>query len=309
MRTDGDETYDYETKPRYVLSVKATDGHGGERTILVLINLNDVNEPPSFTSDAAFETAENGATVGEVVARDEDSADGITNYTITGGTDRDRFEIANTDELHFKDAPNFEDPKDNGRNNTYIVVVTATGGAGGRALTAQQTITVTVTDVNEPPRFTSGGALRGKENIRFVGRIVAEDVDSDDHVTGYEVTGWADRNRFEIANTNELHFKEDPDWERPTDSDSDNQYLVAVTATSGTGTRERRGQQGITVIVEDDDRAAGQARSTHRIERDGKQSDRDLDRNRPTPGLTSRTTMCDTASAARSPIGRTPVRP
>ena len=44
LRTDGDETYDYETKPRYVLSVKATDGHGRDRTIPVSINLNDVNE-------------------------------------------------------------------------------------------------------------------------------------------------------------------------------------------------------------------------------------------------------------------------
>ena len=38
IRTDRDETYDYETKPRYVLSIKATDGHGGSSTILVLIN-------------------------------------------------------------------------------------------------------------------------------------------------------------------------------------------------------------------------------------------------------------------------------
>ena len=151
LRTKSDQTYNYEAKPRYVLSIKATDGHGGSSTITVLINLNDVNEPPEFTSDAAFETGENGTRVGEVVARDEDSADDITNYTITGGADRDLFEIANTDELHFKDAPNFEDPTDNGRNNQYNVTVTATGGAGGRALTAQQTITVTVEDVDEPP--------------------------------------------------------------------------------------------------------------------------------------------------------------
>ena len=151
LRTKSDQTYDYETKSRYVVDVKATDGHGRERTILVLINLNDVNEPPEFTSDATFETAENGATVGEVAARDEDSADDITGYTLTGGADRDLFGIDSAGALTFKDAPNFEDPTDNGRNNSYIVVVTATGGARGRALTAQQTITVTVTDVNEPP--------------------------------------------------------------------------------------------------------------------------------------------------------------
>ena len=98
-----------------------------------------------------------------MVARDEDSADDITNYTITGGADRDLFEIAGTNQLRFKDAPDFEDPKDSGRNNQYSVVVTATGGAGGRALTAQQTITVSVTDENEPPVFTSDDAFKVDE--------------------------------------------------------------------------------------------------------------------------------------------------
>ena len=54
---------------------------------------------------------------------------------------------------------NFEDPKDaasttpanDANNNQYVVVVTVTSGAGDRALTAQQTITVTVTDAEEPP--------------------------------------------------------------------------------------------------------------------------------------------------------------
>ena len=257
LRTDGDETYDYETKPRYVLSVKATDGHGRDRSIPVLINLNDVNEPPSFTSDAAFETEENNQSIGRVDAEDVDNADRITGYTITGGVDRDLLEIDSGGALTFKDAPNFEDPADNGRNNEYIVVVTATGGTGGRAMTAEQTITVTVTDVNEPPRFTSDNSLQVKENKRFVGRVAAEDVDSDDHITGYEVTGRVDRNRFEITNTNELHLKEDPDFERPADVGSNNQYIVAVTATGGTGTRERRTEQRIFVIVENVDEPPG----------------------------------------------------
>ena len=257
LRTDRDETYDYETKPRYVLNVKATDGHGRDRSIPVLINLNDVNEPPSFTSDATFETEENNRSIGRVDAEDVDNADDITGYTLTGGSDQNRFEINSGGALTFKNAPNFEDPTDNGRNNTYIVVVTATGGAGGRTLTVAQIITVTVTDVNEPPRFTSDNSLQVKENKRFVGRVAAEDVDSDDHVTGYEVTGRVDRNRFEITNTNELHLKEDPDFERPADVGSNNQYIVAVTATGGTGTRERRTEQRITVNVEDDDEPPG----------------------------------------------------
>ncbi len=257
LRTDGDETYDYETKPRYVLSVKATDGHGRDRTILVLINLNDVNEPPSFTGDATFETEENNRSIGRVDAVDVDSGDRIANYTITDGADQALFQVNSAGTLTFKDAPDFEQPADAGRNNQYSVAVTATGGTGGRALTAERTITVTVTDVNEPPRFTSDNSLQVKENKRFVGRVAAEDVDSDDHITGYTLTGGADRDRFEITNTNELHLKEDPDFERPADVGSNNQYIVAVTATGGTGTRERRTEQRITVLVEDDDEPPG----------------------------------------------------
>ena len=108
---------------------------------------------PTFTSDATFEVAENNTFVGQVTAEDVDNADRITDYTITGGADRDLIEINSGGVLTFKDAPNFENPTDSGRNNTYIVEVTAIGGTAGRILTAAQTITVTVNDENEPPQL------------------------------------------------------------------------------------------------------------------------------------------------------------
>ena len=257
LRTSSGETYDYETKSRYFVDVKATDGHGRDRTIPVLISLNDLNEAPEFISDAAFEAAENQTFAGLVEAEDLDGADRVTNYTLTGGADQDRFEINSAGVLTFKDAPDFEDPRDNGRNNEYIVVVTATGGSGGRVLTAQQAITVTVTDENEPPAFTSDDAFTVKENERFAGRVAAGDVDRDDAITGYEVTGGADRDDFEIAGTNQLRFKDDPDFERPADAGGSNEYLVEVTATGGTGIRELTATQTVTVIVEDVDEPPG----------------------------------------------------
>ena len=151
LRTKSDQTYNYETKPRYVVSVKANDGHGGERTILVLIDLTDVNEPPVFTSDDAFKVDENEQFAGRVTALDVDRNDGITGYEVTGGADGSRFEIANTNELRFKDAPDFERPADAGGNNEYLVEITATGGADTRVLTETQTVTVTVEDADEPP--------------------------------------------------------------------------------------------------------------------------------------------------------------
>ena len=86
-----------------------------------------------------------------------------------------------------------------------------TGGTDGRAMTTAQAITVTVTDVNEAPTFTSDDAFTVKENIQLVGQVVANDVDSDDGITGYQVTGGTDQNEFEITNTNQLHFQDDPE--------------------------------------------------------------------------------------------------
>ena len=71
----------------------------------------------------------------------------MTGYTIEPGEDGSTFAIvAATGVLTFRSAPNFEAPTDGGGNNNYVVVVRATSGTGARVKTADQTITVTVTD-------------------------------------------------------------------------------------------------------------------------------------------------------------------
>ncbi len=111
--------------------------------------VTDANAAPSFSSDAAISMAENGTEAGTVLATDSDTGDDVTGYAITGGADQTFFSIGATDgALTFDAAPNYEDAKDQGSNNTYVVVVQATSGAGERVKTATQTITVTVTDVS-----------------------------------------------------------------------------------------------------------------------------------------------------------------
>ena len=87
--------------------------------------------------------AENATAAGTVVATDADSGDNVT-YEITGGADQAKFSINSASgELTFDPAPNFETPTDvastspsnAAANNEYIVVVTATGGTGTRAIT------------------------------------------------------------------------------------------------------------------------------------------------------------------------------
>ena len=138
-------------------TVTATVTHAG-RTLSVSFTANANNRHPTFTSPATFSVAENTTTVGTVVATDADSQDSVT-YAITGGADSAKFAITNAGVLTFVAAPNYEapgdlastDPANAAGNNVYIIVVTATGGSGARQLTTPQPLTITVTDVNEPP--------------------------------------------------------------------------------------------------------------------------------------------------------------
>ena len=118
---------------------------------------------PSFSINAAFDVDENAVSVGRVTATDGEGDD-ITSIEITGGADRGRFQFGSGDEavtrlepgsvpasadLYFREAPDHENPADSGRDNRYVVEITATSGTD--PLSTTQTIVVTVTDADEVP--------------------------------------------------------------------------------------------------------------------------------------------------------------
>ena len=148
------------TSPQGVItSIKGMGKFSNVRMARLTFTRQSVNTAPSFTSGTGLEVDENQTSVATVVADDPDTGDGIA-YAITGGADASGFDIGETTGvLTFKVAPDYErpedvastDPVDEAANNVYILTVTATGGTGDRAMTAEQTITVTVTDVDEPP--------------------------------------------------------------------------------------------------------------------------------------------------------------
>ncbi len=132
----------------YEVQVRATNAEGDSGWSEAGSGSTDANAAPVFTSSATFTAAENQTTVGTVTATDSDSGDSVPGYTIEPGEDGSTFAIeAATGVLTFRSAPNFEAPTDGGGNNNYVVVVRATSGTGAREKTADQPITVTVTDV------------------------------------------------------------------------------------------------------------------------------------------------------------------
>ena len=110
------------------------------------VNETPPNQAPSITSAATYSIAENGTSVGTVVATDPES-DPLT-YAISGGADASRFLIeANTGALSFASAPDFEAPADVGTDNVYDLQVSVTDATN----TVAQDIAVTITDVDETP--------------------------------------------------------------------------------------------------------------------------------------------------------------
>ena len=133
------------------ITVQDTDGLTITENITVVVNAAP-NTLPTFTSATAFSVIENITTVGTVTAVDTDDEDSVTGYTVTGGADSAKFGVDPlSGELSFNTAPDFENPGDAAGTNQYTVVVGASSGGGDRALTAEQTITVTVTDGNDAP--------------------------------------------------------------------------------------------------------------------------------------------------------------
>ena len=167
----------------------------------ITVTVTNVNDAPVITSDgggaaAAVSAAENQTAVTDVNATDADVPAQTLTYSISGGADAAAFSIVGaTGVLTFTVAPDFENPTDLGDtagNNTYVVEVTVTDD-GAPNLTDVQTITVTVTDVNDPPviNFVNGdvltydvgaGALALDQNPPAAATVT--DVDSPDFATG-----------------------------------------------------------------------------------------------------------------------------
>ena len=181
---------------------------------------------PVFTSPATANAQENQTAAYMAAATD---ADGDTLVYSLSGTDAALFTIdANTGEVSFMAAPDFEAPGDDDRDNVYDIIVTASDGSNSTT----HNVAITVTNENDNiPVFTSPATANARENQTAAYMAAATDADGDTLV--YSLSG-TDSTLFTIdANTGEISFIEAPDFEAPGDDGGDNVYDIIVTASDG----------------------------------------------------------------------------
>lgn len=138
-------------------------------------NYNPVITSNGGGATAAITIAENTKAVTTVRATDKEAA--TLTYAIVGGADKALFSIdARTGALVFKAAPDYETPKDSGKNNVYDLIVQVSDGK----LIDTQALAVSVKNVNEAPTVPSLLGTVVKENVAtgtLVGTLASKDPD------------------------------------------------------------------------------------------------------------------------------------
>ena len=225
----------------YELAVVAADGDGNSDRVAFAITVTDVNEPPVVTLNGTATTtvSENTAdtkVLARFAARDpENPSAGIYRWS-TSGRDGGDFVISALGELRFRASPDYERPADSDRDNVYEVTVRASDGSSYGM--PENTLTITVSQMNEPPVITTKSrtefSLR-ENSTSTIYTYRATDQDDSDTIR-WSVEG-ADGGDFAI-HTGLLTFRLLPDLENPVDSDEDNVYEITVVAADSAGLRD-----------------------------------------------------------------------
>ena len=222
---------DYEMSASYTLRIRATDTPEAESvvpgdtadtgTTTLTVNVQDVNEhAPAFVTnaedstltDGTEEIAEdvaNGHRVGLVRATDADGTNNVVTYTLNDGgagvfgiravTGTDDWEIYVLDNTNL----DFD-----GSTKSYTLTITATDSDANNPMTTMETVTITLSDVNDVvPMVTppTGGVFR----VRTTDGLPAAEIAQNSAAgTGYRITiDDADTNNAFTFNVSDPRFE------------------------------------------------------------------------------------------------------
>ena len=238
----------------YDINVTARDSKGNTGSQTYSITVTNVNEAPLITNSSsdptsAISRSENSTSVVDLDGSDVDASTTLS-WSISG-TDSAKFAInSSSGVLTFTSAPNFESATDADGNNSYIVIAAVSDGT----LTDTQTITVTITNVNEAPvigAFTSAATASYSvaEGATSLVNMNGTDEDANPSLS-YSLTG-SDAAQFSITAGGVLSFASARNYENALDADQNNSYVVTVELSDGALTDT----QTLTITVTDSNEA------------------------------------------------------
>jgi hypothetical protein len=207
-------------------------GGAGGSGLLIIRYVADVTAPTITGPGSAT-----GATSSISISENTTAVHTFTaNETVSwskSGTDQSFFSISTGGVLTIT-VRNFESAADSDANNTYVVVISATDGSSNAT---NQTLTVTISNVNEAPTisinsFSDTHSITQAENISSLINYAATDVDAGTSFS-WSLSG-TDAANFSInSSSGVLTFASNPDFEAPADGDTNNIYVVVVTVSDG----------------------------------------------------------------------------
>ena len=274
---------DYEVlaERRYTATLTAHDPTAATDSITIIVDAENVDEPPEFTGgDAAVMHDENTTDVETYTADDPESDRYFWGLT---GTDAALFDIGVIDgRLTFRNAPNYEDPEDGDEgtfviDGVYDVVVHLL--LDGESLTddaatpeaRMMAVAITVVDVAEDPVFTKTtddndnvvpselNIAENKQPDTMLNRAVEnspqasdeDEIPEDDMYASvalvYKISGTGTEALSIVPATGELRTKRVLDYES-----GDRSFAVKVTATDPT---DRSDSIDLIINVTDEDEA------------------------------------------------------
>jgi len=232
------------------ITITVTDSYNATVNKDVVVTITGANDAPVITSSATISTPENGLAVSTITTTDAES-DSIA-YSISG-TDSALFAIdVSTGVLTFVAAPDFEgeSPAHGAtHSNEYSLTVTANDGA----IDETKALTVTVTNVEGAPVFSSAEITAVDENQTTVITLTASDDEND--TIAFTISGGDDSDSFSLTG-GVLTFAASPNYEVKSS------YSVTVTASETTDTdgatiaSPNTTDQAITVSINDINDAA-----------------------------------------------------
>ncbi|MBK6281739.1 MAG: T9SS type A sorting domain-containing protein [Draconibacterium sp.] len=194
---DGDKLYvkstlDFELNPKYKVNIKVANNAGISKQEIFDIDVINQNDPPTGISLSSLKISEGtalNALVARLSASDEDAGD-LHSFTLKEGNGtndegNDYFAISG-DSLILKEQIS----KLGKENFKILLAVTDSSGAG-----FQKEFTFQLTDINNPPQFTSTPVAFAIQNQVYVYQVITVDNEGDATTIGFEgLPGWLSYN-------------------------------------------------------------------------------------------------------------------